>query len=684
MNAAMKAFFIIQFLLFKVVISEFAFTYNGFKNANLSLDGDAYLWSNGILGLTHDEPNLIGHALYPSPLQFRQNQTNNGNRYYIPTFSTTFVFSIKPMHPGIGGHGIAFVLLSTNKLKGCLANQYLGLPNATSNAKYSTRVLAVEFDVTQSFELKDINDNHVGIDISGLVSITSKPAAYYFDNTTTPNTINLKDGNPVQVWIDFNSQEKLLNVTIAPLGSLRPPQPLICLPIDLSSVLDDYMYAGFTASTGLLSASQNVLGWSFRIGGKAQNLSMHLPSLDKPVRVVHTKGFIVGITLATITLAFLILLGVIHTIHHIGNHNDILEYWEVDYGACRFNYSELVAATNGFSEKNLIGCGGFGRVYKGVIPSTGLEVAIKRIAQDSRQGMREFVAEITSMRGLRHRNLVQLHGWCRRQDELHLVYDYVVNGSLDDLLFNKHEQEKKLLTWQERFKILTGVAHALLYLHEECEQMVVHRDVKPSNVLIDADLTPKLGDFGLSRTYGHGLNPQTTHIVGTLGYLAPELTRTGKATTSTDVYGYGALMLEVACGRRPIEPRRIAEELVLVDWVRELHSKGEILRAVDPNLEEYNQYEAELVLSLGLLCAHPNPDHRPSMRSVVQVLLGDASLPILPSNLHLENAGVITNYSVIYDDDLTASSNIEPSSQSTSFTRFNQLQFNTRPTAVTL
>ncbi|KAK1386011.1 Protein kinase domain-containing protein [Heracleum sosnowskyi] len=681
----MKAFFFMQFLLFKVVLSEIAFTYNGFKNANLSLDGDAYLWSNGILGLTHDKPNLIGHALYPSPLQFRQKQSNDSNRYYVPTFSTTFVFAINPKHPEIGGHGIAFALLSNNKSKGCLANQYLGLPNVTSMAKYSTRVLAVEFDVVQSLNLTDIDDNHVGIDISSLISNISKPAGYYLDNTTTPNTINLKNGKPVQVWIDFNSQEMLLNVTIAPLGTVRPHIPLICFPVDLSLLLDDYMYAGFTASTGLLSASQTVLGWSFRIGGKAQDLnSFHLPSLDKPVKVVHTKGFIVGITLATITLAFMILFGVLHTIHHIRTQEDILEYWEVDYGACRFNYSELVAATNGFNEKNLIGCGGFGKVYKGVIPSTGLVVAIKRIAQDSRQGMREFVAEITSMRGLRHRNLVQLHGWCRRQDELHLVYDYVSNGSLDDLLFNKHEQEKKLLTWQERFKILTGVAHALLYLHEESEQMVVHRDVKPSNVLIDADLTAKLGDFGLSRTYGHGLNPQTTHIVGTVGYLAPELTKTGKATTCTDVYGYGALMLEVACGRRPIEPQRISEELVLVDWVRELHSKGEILRAVDPNLEEYNQFEAELVLSLGLLCAHPNPVHRPSMRSVVQVLLGNASLPMLPSNLHLENAGVITNYSVIYEDDFADSSDIEPSSQSTSFSRFNKLSSDKRATSVTL
>lgn len=122
--------------------------------------------------------------------------------------------------------------------------------------------------------------------------------------------------------------------------------------------------------------------------------------------------------------------------------------------------------------------------------------------------------------------------------------------------------------------------------------MVVHRDVKPSNVLIDADLNANLRDFGQARTYEHGLHPQTTHIVGRLGYLAPELAKTGKATTRTDVYGYGALTLEVDSGRRPIEPKKNPEELVFVDWVRELHSQGEILQAVDPMLDDYNHYEA--------------------------------------------------------------------------------------------
>lgn len=287
-------------------------------------------------------------------------------------------------------------------------------------------------------------------------------------------------------------------------------------------------------------------------------------------------------------------------------------------------------------------------------------MAIKRIANYSCQGMKEFVAEITSMGCLRHRNLVQLHGWCRRQEELLLVYDYVPNGSLDKLLFDGDHQKKTTLTWEQRFKILKGVAQALLYLHEESDQRVVHRDVKPSNVLIDENLNAKLGDFGLARTYRHGLNPQTTHVVGTLGYIALELTRTGyialelirtgKATTSTDVYGYGILMLEVAGGRRPIETEKTPEELLLFDWVRELHSQGEIMRAIDLALDEYDPNEVELILSLGLLCSRPHPEHRPSMRRVVQILVGDASLPPLPPDINLEEECKVTEFSDSFTD----------------------------------
>ncbi|XP_077237156.1 L-type lectin-domain containing receptor kinase SIT2-like [Tasmannia lanceolata] len=241
--------------------------------------------------------------------------------------------------------------------------------------------------------------------------------------------------------------------------------------------------------------------------------------------------------------------------------------------------------------------------------------------------MREFVAEIISIGRLRHRNLVQLLGYCRRKGELLLVYDYMPNGSLDKLLF---DQPILVLTWNQIFRIIKGVAYGLYYLHEEWEQIVIHRDIKASNVLLDHEFSGRLGDFGLSRLYDYGTDPQTTHLVRTLGYMAPELSRTGKATTSTDVFSFGVFILEVACGRRPINLQASAEGVVLIGWVSECWRRGRISETSDPNLgTDYLVHEMDLVLKLGLLCSHPVPCNRPSMRQVMQFLGGDAPLPDL-------------------------------------------------------
>ncbi|KAJ8636681.1 hypothetical protein MRB53_010948 [Persea americana] len=244
--------------------------------------------------------------------------------------------------------------------------------------------------------------------------------------------------------------------------------------------------------------------------------------------------------------------------------------------------------------------------------------------------MREFVAEIVSLGQLRHRNLVRLFGYCRRKRELLLVYDFMPNGSLDKFLF---DQPERVLNWHQRFRIIKGVASGLLYLHEGSKKVVLHRDIKASNVLLDGEFNGRLGDFGLARLYDHGTNPQTTHIVGTLGYIAPELTRIGKATPSTDVFAFGAFMLEVACGRRPISVTGSPEDIILVDWVLQCWNKGEILEARDMRLgNEYVKEEMELVLKLGLLCSYPMAAARPSMRQVVQLLEMDGPLPELPSS----------------------------------------------------
>lgn len=272
-----------------------------------------------------------------------------------------------------------------------------------------------------------------------------------------------------------------------------------------------------------------------------------------------------------------------------------------------------------------LGFGGFGRVYKGVLPSSNTQVAVKKVSHDSQQGIKEFVSEIVSMGRLRHRNLVQLLGYCRRKGELLLVYDYMPNGSLDKFLF---QNDTPNLNWIRRYQILRGVASAMLYLHEEWEQVVLHRDVKASNVMLDAELNGRLGDFGLAKFYDHGSIPQTTCVVGTVGYLAPEVSRTGRVTTSSDVFAFGILMLEVACGRRPIEPERPPQEALLLDWVLECWKRGAILETSDPRLEgRYMAEEMEMILKLGLLCTHATPAARPIMRQVMQYLDKNAPLP---------------------------------------------------------
>ncbi|KAM0937359.1 putative protein kinase RLK-Pelle-L-LEC family [Dioscorea sansibarensis] len=214
------------------------------------------------------------------------------------------------------------------------------------------------------------------------------------------------------------------------------------------------------------------------------------------------------------------------------------------------------------------------------------------------------------------------------------------NGSLSKFLHCKDKQAH--LNWSQRLHIIKGVASGLEYLHEDWEQVVIHRDIKTNNVLLDSELNGRLGDFGLARLYDHhDMDPRTTKVAGTMGYIAPELARIGRPTTTTDVFAFGVFVLEVACGRRPLDFKaKDDNQIVLMDWVLENWKKETILDSIDQRLgdHEYNMDEMKLVLELGLLCSHPLPALRPSMKQVVQCLNGDAQLPPLShafSNLNL-------------------------------------------------
>ncbi|KAL3650184.1 hypothetical protein CASFOL_006587 [Castilleja foliolosa] len=592
------------------------FIFHGFRNAGtkIALNGAAQIEQNGILKLTNVTPRCVGHAFYETPIQFK-----NGNKTF--SFSTAFAFAIVPEYQKLGGHGFAFTLSKSKALTEALPSQYLGLFNQDNFGNFSNHVFAVEFDTVQDFDFGDINDNHVGIDMNSLISNASVAASYFSQNSSRKQELNLKSGKLIQAWVDYDSVKKEINVTLS-LSSSKPEFPILSFPVDLSSVLMEYMYVGFSASTGLLASSHYISGWSFGMNGQTRALDLSLC----PVPDRNKKHLPFTLGASSLAVIFLILgIGIVFYIFKKIKNSDAVETWELDISPHRFSYKELKTATRGFRDRELIGFGGFGRVYRGTLPDSNTQVAVKRISHESKQGLREFLTEIEIIGRLRHRNLVLLQGWCRRRGDLLLVYDFMSNGSLDKYIYDEPEI---VLTWEQRFKIVRNVASGLLYLHEGWEQTVIHRDIKAGNVLLDSEMNGRLGDFGLAKLYEHGSIPSTTRVVGTLGYLAPELTKTGKPTTGSDVFAFGALLLEVVCGRRPIETKAMPEELILLDWVWDKWREGCILEVVDPRLRSvFDEVEVLVVIKLGLLCSDNVPRKRPSMREVVRVLEGELALP---------------------------------------------------------
>ncbi|KAK9168359.1 hypothetical protein Syun_000499 [Stephania yunnanensis] len=589
------------------------FVYNGFIGSNLQLDGLAEIKPDGLLQLTNLTIQQTAHAYHPFVINFKNSSS----------FSTTFMFAIVSERANRNGHGFAFTI-SPSHIEGGSDAEYLGILNVTNNGSSSNHIFAVEVDTARSLEFGDRDNNHVGIDVNSLNSVETATAAYFNEKVGRNDSLHLSSGDTIQVWIDYDGVKKRIEVALAPIGVTRPRIPLLSTQLDLSLVFVDRTYVGFSASTGLLQSSQYILGWSFNIDGKAQKLDVtRLPPVPRRKEPKERHKQTIGLSVGMVMVVLITLLGGLYIVRR-KSYDEIREDWEKEYGPQRFSYKDLYKATEGFKDKALLGSGGFGKVYRGTLLKSKVEVAIKRVSHESTQGMKEFIAEIASLGKLRHRNMVPLQGYCRRSGELLLVYDYMPNGSLDKYLFTN---ERLKLSWTQRYKILQGVASALVYLHEEWEQVVLHRDVKASNVVLDADFNGRLGDFGLARLYQHGEIPQTTRVVGTLGYLAPELTRTGKATTMTDVFAFGAFMLEVACGRRPVEQQELPEKMILVDWVHDCWRKGSILETSDPSLgDDYVMEHMELVLKLGLLCSHPSPDARPSMRHVLHCLDGEAFL----------------------------------------------------------
>jgi len=285
----------------------------------------------------------------------------------------------------------------------------------------------------------------------------------------------------------------------------------------------------------------------------------------------------------------------------------------------------LQAATKNFDEGKKLGEGGFGAVYKGVLPN-GREIAVKRLSQSSRQGMKELKTELVLVAKLQHKNLVRLIGVCLEEHEKLLVYEYMPNNSLDTFLFDPDKSNE--LDLDKRFMIINGIAQGLQYLHEESQLKIVHRDLKASNVLLDSDFNPKISDFGLARLFGSDQSQYVTNrVVGTYGYMAPEYAMRGHYSIKSDVFSFGVLMLEIVAGRRNGGSYDSEQHDHLLSLVWGHWTMGTVLEIMDSSLSDHPSVDQMLkCIHIGLLCVQHNPADRPMM-STVNTMLNSSTVP---------------------------------------------------------
>nr|XP_043629603.1 L-type lectin-domain containing receptor kinase IX.1-like [Erigeron canadensis] len=639
------AFFNIHFiscLLFVLIliipyVTSLTFNFTNIRpqneNQEIHIEGDGgYVSENGIQVtpdvITSDQSQKAGRATYYKPLHLWDSRSDE-----LASFSTSFTFVIDSNKNKSYGDGLTFFLARNNSVISA-DNGAMGLPIIESTTAERIGFVAVEFDTSwDSWDPLDSSNtsvgDHVGISVNSLISVRSQKWSS-----------NVTGGGVCQAWITYDSDSKNLSVLFTGYQNNRVVrQDGLFFTVDLRNELPEWVIFGFSAATGATFQKNNVRSWAFNSSDLQEKGIPSNTAPDSGNSKGSKVGIIAGIASVTIISVFVLVL-VLWMRKKKKSREDKAEVYNIEVemnnefetgtGPKRFSYQELARITDDFSDNEKLGEGGFGAVYRGFLKDSNTYVAVKRVSKNSKQGIKEYASEVRIISRLRHKNLVELKGWCHEKGELLLVYEYMENRSLDSHLF----KSKSLLTWGTRYKIAQGLASALLYLHDEWEQCVLHRDIKSSNVMLDSNFNAKLGDFGLAKLVDHVKDSETTMLAGTMGYMAPECIVTGKATKKSDVYSFGVVALEITCGRKPIRYEAQKMKIRLVEWVWELYGKGSLLQAVDPHLVlDYKEEELTRLMILGLWCVHPDSERRPSMRQVIQVLNFEASLPILPSKM---------------------------------------------------
>jgi serine/threonine protein kinase len=563
--------------------------------------------------------NKSGRVLYNKRFRLWSKKKN-----ITASFDTTFRLRINPQ-TSPGGEGMAFILAADASLPQNSDGIWLGIVNSTTNGTSTqANIVAVEFDTRKSNQ-EDLDDNHVGLDVNSINSIQHVSLTDYGINLTATGYDAIK----VRVQYDGKTMNVSASMIMMDMTIAVEDMEVLSLPLELSSYLPEVVFVGFSASTGSNHTQTNcVRSWEFN----GSDIS------DEDLEMLWLWITVPTVLIVLSAIAFYLYL------QRKNREKPDDEYPRIEdqiqgssTAPTKFKFKELRKATGNFNPRNKLGKGGFGTVYKGFLEKYE-EVAVKRISKDSRQGKQEFIAEVTKIGSLYHKNLVRLIGWCYERRELLLVYEFMPNCSLDRFIFGM--EELPTLSWERRHAIIYGVAQALDYLHNGCEKRVLHRDIKSSNIMLDSEFNAKLGDFGLARTIQQSENTHHTTkvIAGTPGYMAPETFLTGRATVETDVYAFGVLALEVVSGRKPGNQNEEESDYNnnnnSLYWLWDLYRQGRILNAVDSRLKKEFDEEEEMLsimLILALACCHPNPHQRPSMRTVLQVLKGEVPPPLVPT-----------------------------------------------------
>ncbi|XP_022154390.1 BRASSINOSTEROID INSENSITIVE 1-associated receptor kinase 1-like isoform X2 [Momordica charantia] len=291
----------------------------------------------------------------------------------------------------------------------------------------------------------------------------------------------------------------------------------------------------------------------------------------------------------------------------------------------KYSLRELQVATDYFSPKNLLGKGGFGKVYKGRLADGSL-VAVKRLKEERAEGGEfQFQTEIEMISMAVHCNLLRLNGFCMSPTERLLVYPFMANGSLASCL-RERKQCQPPLNWAIRKRVALGAARGLEYLHIHCDPKIIHRDVKAANILLDEEFEAVVGDFGLAKVMNYKDTHVTTAVRGTIGHIAPEYLSSGRSSEKTDVFGYGVMLLELVTGQKAFDLARLAkdDDVMLLDWVKGLLNDKKLEMLVDSDLEgNYVEEEVEQLIQVALLCTQSSPVERPNMSEVIKMLEGD-------------------------------------------------------------